>query len=73
MTLPQAQQQLEQSLAALARARNATAYGIADRNLQREKVEGLQAQVNIWSRKVRELQAATAGAKSPGAIYPKWR
>lgn len=72
ITLAQAQQNLADSLTALDRARRSTAYNVADRSLQRDKVEALQKQVGVWERKVRELAAAQSGATSPGLIFPSF-
>lgn len=73
ITLAEAQEQLNQSLDALERARRSTGYGIADRNLQRDKVDALQKQVGIWERKVNALSAQQQGARSPGLIFPRFR
>lgn len=73
ITLAEAQTQLAASMQALERARNSTGYNVADRSLQRDKVDALQKQVAIWQRKVDELTAAQQGARSPGMIFPKWR
>ncbi len=73
ITLAQAQQHLDNALDALDRARRSTGYNVADRSLQRDKVEALQKQVGIWERKVKELSDQNLGARSPSMIFPKWR
>ena len=64
MDLTTAQTHLTESLAALSKARQAQAYGIGGRSMQRASIVDLQGQVTYWQRVVESFQLKAAGVSS---------
>ncbi len=72
ISLADATQHLSDAQDALTKARKAVQYGIGDRQLTRARITELAAEVQYWSRLVREKTDAAAGVTNPGFMTPKW-
>lgn len=72
ISLADASQHLSDAQDALTKARKSVQYGIGDRQLTRARVTELSAEVQYWSRMVRELTDKAAGVTNPGFMTPKW-
>lgn len=64
ITLAQAQAQLDQWLACLTAISTGQRYTIADRELQRANLGEVQAAVEFWDAKVKQLDTSTAVGRS---------
>ena len=64
ITLAQAEAKLAEYLAAESKALNAQSYGIADRNLQRARLDDIRAGIKHWQGEVERLAAGKGRSRA---------
>jgi hypothetical protein len=72
LTLSEAQTLLAAAQSAYSDALSAHASGIGDRQLTRQRITDLRAEITHWTRIVNDLTAAAAGSNRIGIKLPRW-